>query len=251
MSAAGLHDVRRNSEPLMIETSDTALFRPISSDLRMPRTSEQTVLSCRLVQAHEGPRRNVTFRWNRINQPTRIPHGEALAYVIERADRHGKARFMGMYRTANGKIKSAGTFNTYERAIGIAQREEAHVRGPLNETSPADKATKTIKQFGDDRFLRDHHSGAATRQNYGHTLRNHIYPYIGHQRISEVSRETFYNLLIKILSHKDGECASPATVRATRRVLPRCARWRWTRATAPTTRSAPSAFPITPNETTS
>ncbi|GAA4495713.1 hypothetical protein GCM10023191_036780 [Actinoallomurus oryzae] len=47
MSAAGLHDVRRNSELLMIETSDTALFRPISSDLRMPRTSGASLATVR------------------------------------------------------------------------------------------------------------------------------------------------------------------------------------------------------------
>jgi hypothetical protein len=34
------------------------------------------------------------------------------------------------------------------------------------------------------------------------------------QRISEVNRETFYNLLVKILTSENGECASPATVRA-------------------------------------
>jgi integrase len=142
-----------------------------------------------------------------------------LAYVIERVDQRGRVRYTGMYWAANGKAKSAGTFDTHERAIEVAVEEEQHAHRLLAETTPAEKATRTIQEFGDERFLKYHHSAAATRQNYGYTLRNHVYPYIGSQRISEVNRETFYNLLIKVLPSEDGACASPATVRAARRVL--------------------------------
>jgi integrase len=142
-----------------------------------------------------------------------------LAYVIERVDKHGRSRYRGMFTSVDGKIKTAGTFDTHERAIEVAREEEAHARSQLDETRPAEKATKTIKQFGDERFLTSHHSGAGTRQNYGYTLKNHVYPYIGHKRISEINRETFYNLLIKVLPSEDGACASPTTVRATRKVL--------------------------------
>jgi integrase len=142
-----------------------------------------------------------------------------MAYVIERIDQSGRARYTGMYRAANGKAKSAGTFDTHERAIEVATEEEQHARGLLEETTPAEKATKTIKQFGDERFLKFHHAAPATRQVYSYTLRNHVYPYIGHCRISEVNRETFYNLLMKVLPSEDGDCASPTTVSATRKVL--------------------------------
>ncbi len=55
-----------------------------------------------------------------------------------------------------------------------------------------------------------------TRQHYGYTAKNHIVPYIGHLRISEVSRATFFNLLVEVLPAEE---ASQVTVRATRKVL--------------------------------
>jgi integrase len=54
------------------------------------------------------------------------------------------------------------------------------------------------------------------RQEYGYALKNHVIPYIGHQRISEVNRETFFNLLVKVLPAEE---ASQVTIRATRTVL--------------------------------
>jgi hypothetical protein len=62
---------------------------------------------------------------------------------------------------------------------------------------------------------RYHAVSPSTRQDYGYTVKNHVVPYIGHLRISEVSRETFFNLLTKVLP---AEKASQVTVRA-RRVL--------------------------------
>lgn len=142
-----------------------------------------------------------------------------MPYVIERIDQRGRARFTGMYRAVNGKIRSAGTYDSHERAIEIAAEEEAHAQRLLDETTPAEKSTRTIKEFGDERFLKYHHSSLATRQGYRYVLENHVYPYIGHLRISEVGRETFYNLLIKVLPSEDGECASRTTVLAARKVL--------------------------------
>jgi integrase len=139
-----------------------------------------------------------------------------VAYVIERETRVGGARFVGMYKAADGKYKSAGTFDTHERAIAVAEDEERHARGFLNETSPAAKATMTIAEFCSTRFIPHHAVTPATRQNYGYIVKNHIVPYIGHLRISEVSRETFFNLLTQVLPAEE---ATPITVTATRRVL--------------------------------
>lgn len=52
-----------------------------------------------------------------------------MAYVIERSGRSG-ARFVGMYRAANGKYQSAGTYDTHERAYEVAEEEERHARVP-------------------------------------------------------------------------------------------------------------------------
>ena len=59
-----------------------------------------------------------------------------MAYVIERASRAG-TRYVGIYRAANGKYKSAGTYDSHERAYEVAEEKERHARGFLEETSPA------------------------------------------------------------------------------------------------------------------
>ena len=138
-----------------------------------------------------------------------------MAYVIERASRSG-TRYVGVYRAANGKYKSAGTYDSHERAYEVADEEERHARGFLEETSPAGKATMTISEFCEQRFLRSHSVSPGTRQEYGYLAKNHIVPYIGHLRISEVNRETFFNLLVNVLPAEE---ASQITVRATRKVL--------------------------------
>ena len=138
-----------------------------------------------------------------------------MAYVIERAGRSGP-RYVGIYRAANGKYKSAGTYDTHERAYEVADEEERHARGFLEETSPAGKATMTISEFCEQRFLRYHAVSPGTRQEYGYLAKNHIVPYVGHLRISEVNRETFFNLLVDVFPAEE---ASQVTVRATRKVL--------------------------------
>ena len=138
-----------------------------------------------------------------------------MAYVIERESRTG-SRYVGIYRAADGTYKSAGTYDSHERAYEVAEEEERHARGFLDETSPADKATMRIGEFCEQRFLRYHAVSPGTRQNYGYLVRNHIVPYIGHLRISEVSRATFFNLLVEVLPAEE---ASQVTIRATRKVL--------------------------------
>ena len=93
----------------------------------------------------------------------------------------------------------------------MAEDKERHARGFLDETSWSEKAKMTISEFCEQRFLPYHAITPSTRQEYGYTAKNHIIPYIGHLRISEVNRETFFNLLVKVLPAEE---ASQVTVRA-------------------------------------
>src|SRR3954452_25187020 len=102
-----------------------------------------------------------------------------------------------MYRAKNGKVLSAGTYSTHERAYEIAE-EERHISRMLDEVSPSDKARMTIEEHFTGRFLSFHSASPSTLENYAYSAKNHIYPYIGHLRISEVNRETFYNLLKRV-----------------------------------------------------
>lgn len=60
----------------------------------------------------------------------------------------------------------------------IAGQHESHVRLRLAETSPADKATITIQDFG-VKFLREHAVGPNSKMTYAQLLNAHIYPFIG------------------------------------------------------------------------
>jgi hypothetical protein len=65
-----------------------------------------------------------------------------------------------MYTDENGRYKSAGTYDTEERAQAVAEQHERHVRLRLAETSPADRATITVRDFG-VKFLREQRSQSA------------------------------------------------------------------------------------------
>jgi hypothetical protein len=79
-----------------------------------------------------------------------------MAYVNKRSAKNGAERFTGLYQTADGTYKSAGTFASKERALEVA---EAAIE-------------------------------ANSKETYARHLTLHVIPYIGRQRVAEVSRET-------------------------------------------------------------
>lgn len=107
-----------------------------------------------------------------------------------------------MYYDADGKQKGAGTFDTYDRALEVATDTERHIRLRLAETSPADKATITIEDFG-VKFLAEHAVEANSKMIYAQLLRSHIYPYIGQRRVAEITRETIHRLLTVVLPEEE------------------------------------------------
>jgi hypothetical protein len=44
-----------------------------------------------------------------------------MAYVNKRSGKNGAKRFTGLYKAVDGTYKSAGTFDTEERALEVAQ----------------------------------------------------------------------------------------------------------------------------------
>ena len=77
-----------------------------------------------------------------------------MAYVMPRVLKRG-VRYTAIYADENGRYKSAGAYDSRERAQQVADEHERHVRLRLAETSPADKATITVRDFG-VKFLREH-----------------------------------------------------------------------------------------------
>ncbi len=72
-----------------------------------------------------------------------------MAYVNKRSAKNGAERFTGLYQTADGTYKSAGTFASKERALEVAEAAERHARLRLAGTSPADKAIVTVEAYAD------------------------------------------------------------------------------------------------------
>lgn len=146
-----------------------------------------------------------------------------MAYVVKRSNRHGTDRFAGMYRAADGSYKSAGTYDTPERAQEVALETERHEAGKLTSTSPADKATITVAEFM-DKFLADHDIEANSKEAYARQLRLHALPYIGHQRVAELSRETIHRLLTVVLKETG---ATQTTILHTRTALSSMMQMAW------------------------
>lgn len=138
-----------------------------------------------------------------------------MAYVVKRSNRHGAERFTGMYKAADGTYKSAGTFDTPERAQRVAEASEQHALAQLTSTSPADKATVTLAEYL-PKFLADHDIELNSKEEYARQIRLHVLPYIGGQRVAEVWRETIHRLLTVVLK-EDG--ATQNTILHTRTAL--------------------------------
>jgi integrase len=130
-----------------------------------------------------------------------------VPYVIGRVRKSG-VRCTAMYTGEIGRYKSAGTCDTHERARAVAAQHERAVRLRLAETSPAGKATITVRDFG-GRFLREHAVEPNSKMTYAQLLRSHAYPYIGRRRVAEVGRETIHRMLTVVLP---GQGASQGTI---------------------------------------
>lgn len=131
-----------------------------------------------------------------------------MAYTFERLGKGGIARYTAMYKAEDGRWKSAGTYDSEQRAQEVGEDQERHARLRLAETSPADRATITVRDFG-AKFLREHAVEPNSKMTYAQLLGSHVHPFIGERRVAEISRETIHRLLTVLLPE---EGASQSTV---------------------------------------
>jgi integrase len=139
-----------------------------------------------------------------------------VAYTQARKSKTKGTRYVGYYLDAEGKPKVAGTFASDDEALRVAQRQEDHVRGSRTGTPPAEKAMITIEEFAKNRFLPRIEITPKAKQTYKSHLKNHVYPYLGRERIAEISREQLYTHLVTTLPEAG---ATLVTRRAVRTVL--------------------------------
>jgi len=139
-----------------------------------------------------------------------------MAYTQARKSKTKGTRYVGYYIDADGRPKVAGTFESDERALAVARGQEDHIRQGRAGTPPAERATMTIEEFSEKRFLPRIDITPKAKQTYKSHLRNHIYPYLGGERIAEATREQLYTHLVTTLPEAG---ATIVTRRAVRTVL--------------------------------
>ena len=139
-----------------------------------------------------------------------------MAYA-DRRERNKGVRYRGMYKAADGRYRSAGTFSTEERALAVASEAERHalIAGPAaGGLDPATRATRTIKEYG-PLFLRHHRVEGNTRERYADTLRLHVIPFLGGCRLAETDRTVARNYITVL--EEEGRSAN--TIRQAKVVL--------------------------------
>jgi integrase len=82
----------------------------------------------------------------------------------------------------------------------------------------------TIEEFAKTRFLPRIEITPKAKQTYKSHLKNHVYPYLGHERVAEISREQLYTHLMVTLRE---EGATLVTRRAVRTVLSSMLQMAW------------------------
>jgi hypothetical protein len=121
--------------------------------------------------------------------------GQTVAYTQAIEGKQG-IRHRGFYQDTDGRCKSAGTYDTAERAAEVAQAAEKHaaelVRGAVGQPDPVIRGTRTIAEY-EPVFLRHHRVEGNTKDTYKDTLRLHVIPFLGKVRLAEMNRTAARN----------------------------------------------------------
>ena len=140
-----------------------------------------------------------------------------MAYA-ERRERQKGVRYRGIYKAADGRYRSAGTFSTEERALEVAKEAERRaaevIGGAAGGLDPGIRATRTIKEYA-PLFLRHHLVEGNTKDTYADTLRLHVVPFLGGCRVAETDRTVARNYITALL--EEGRSAN--TIRQAKVVL--------------------------------
>jgi hypothetical protein len=140
-----------------------------------------------------------------------------------------------MYKAADGRYRSAGTFSTEERALAVASEAERHalIAGPAaGGLDPATHATRTIEEYA-PLFLRHHQVEGNTKDGYADSLRLHVIPFLGGCRLAETDRAVAATTSRRCRK-EDGQRTRSARPRSS---CARCSAWPWRMVIWITTRS--------------
>ena len=140
-----------------------------------------------------------------------------MAYA-ERRERKKGVRYRGIYKAADGRYRSAGTFSTEERALAVAEEAERHAAEVAG--GAAGGLDPVPARRGRSRSTRRCSSGTTRsrgtpRTRTADTLRLHVIPFLGGCRLAETDRTVARNYITAL--QEDGRSAN--TIRQAKVVL--------------------------------
>lgn len=107
-----------------------------------------------------------------------------MAFARRRETKGGKTRFLGIYLDVHGRERSAGSYDTEEKAVAAAIRqEERQALGQIGDRRPG---RQTFGTYVLEAWLPNHVMELSTRQAYTYELNKHILPAFGMMRMSKI-----------------------------------------------------------------
>ena len=104
-----------------------------------------------------------------------------MGFVRTRVGRGGDVTYQALYNDVKGRRRSAGTFDTEDKATRAWQREEDKLaEGRLTDTR---RGKQTFRRYVEEEWLPNHQIEATTRQNYTYYLDRHILPGFGRMKM--------------------------------------------------------------------
>lgn len=107
-----------------------------------------------------------------------------MAFARRRKGKDGSERFLGIYLDVHGRERSAGSFETSEKAIQAAVRQEE--RQVLGQIGDRRLGKQTFGAYVLDTWLPNHVMELSTRQSYTYELKRHIMPAFGTMRMAKI-----------------------------------------------------------------
>ncbi len=107
-----------------------------------------------------------------------------MGFTRTRIGRDGVARYQALYHDIKGRRRSAGTFQTIEKADRAWQRaEERLAEGRLGD---ARRGRQKFERYVEEEWFPNHELEARTRENYTYYLSRDLLPTFGSMRMVEI-----------------------------------------------------------------
>lgn len=128
---------------------------------------------------------------------------------MAQADPRRNGRWTAVYFDEEGRRRSAGTYDTADEALAVAEEQEEFVQRRMRDLalhsvlSPAERAQLTVEQYWKP-WLRSHPVEPSTKKTYRALMMAHILPAFGEVTVRELSREQIREYLTEMKDNGAG-----------------------------------------------